>query len=80
MKILVFFRIQTDLKEDILNTAEYGNIPQNRERIYIVGFRTKEERDKFLRKKELIPERASAFEFLSIKITSVINISKGRIF
>ena len=35
------------IKEDILNTAEYGNIPQNRERIYIVGFRTKEERDKF---------------------------------
>ncbi|EOA2818386.1 DNA (cytosine-5-)-methyltransferase [Campylobacter upsaliensis] len=26
------------LKYQILNTSEYGNIPQNRERIYIVGF------------------------------------------
>lgn len=26
------------LKYEILNTSEYGNIPQNRERIYIVGF------------------------------------------
>lgn len=26
------------IKFQILNTAEYGNIPQNRERIYIVGF------------------------------------------
>lgn len=25
----------------VLNAMEYGNIPQNRERIYIVGFRTK---------------------------------------
>lgn len=35
------------IREDILNTAEYGNIPQNRERIYIVGFRSEEQRDKF---------------------------------
>lgn len=27
-----------NLKYQILNTCEYGNIPQNRERIYIVGF------------------------------------------
>lgn len=27
------------ISSDILNTAEYGNIPQNRERIYIVGFK-----------------------------------------
>lgn len=26
------------LKYEILNTSEYGNIPQNRERIYIIGF------------------------------------------
>lgn len=31
----------------VLNTMEYGNIPQNRERIYVVGFRNKEECDKF---------------------------------
>lgn len=27
------------IKYKVLNSAEYGNIPQNRERIYIVGFR-----------------------------------------
>lgn len=30
------------IKHEVLNTAEYGNIPQNRERIYIVGFLSKE--------------------------------------
>ena len=30
------------LKWAVLNAKEYGNIPQNRERIYIVGFRSKE--------------------------------------
>ena len=29
------------IKEKVLNTAEYGGVPQNRERIYIVGFRDK---------------------------------------
>jgi len=29
------------LKVKVLNTMEYGNIPQNRERIYIVGFKNK---------------------------------------
>ena len=35
------------IKKDILNTADYGNIPQNRERIYIVGFRDEEQCKKF---------------------------------
>lgn len=35
------------IKAKVLNTAEYGNIPQNRERIYIVGFRHKELLDQF---------------------------------
>lgn len=34
-------------KFDVLNTKDYGNIPQNRERIYIVGFKSKELRDNF---------------------------------
>lgn len=34
-------------KEAILNTKDYGNLPQNRERIYIVGFRDKNKRDNF---------------------------------
>lgn len=28
-----------DIKSQVLNSMEYGNIPQNRERIYIVGFK-----------------------------------------
>ncbi len=31
----------------VLNSMEYGNIPQNRERIYIVGFKDKNHSDKF---------------------------------
>lgn len=31
----------------VLNTMEYGNVPQNRERIYIVGFKNKEYFDNF---------------------------------
>lgn len=34
-------------KDNILNTKDYGNVPQNRERIYIVGFKSKELIDKF---------------------------------
>lgn len=36
-----YFRYQ------VLNSMEYGNVPQNRERIYMVGFKNKEECDKF---------------------------------
>ena len=35
------------VKYAVLNAMEYGNIPQNRERIYIVGFRTKKVFEKF---------------------------------
>jgi DNA (cytosine-5)-methyltransferase 1 len=35
------------VKIKVLNTMEYGNIPQNRERIYIVGFKTKLYSDRF---------------------------------
>ena len=30
-----------DIKSEILNTMDHGNIPQNRERIFIVGFKNK---------------------------------------
>ena len=36
------------LKSKILNSMEYGNIPQNRERIYIVGFKNKKHADNFI--------------------------------
>jgi len=35
------------VKSKILNSMEYGNIPQNRERIYIVGFKNKDYCEKF---------------------------------
>ncbi|WP_425449478.1 DNA cytosine methyltransferase [Dethiothermospora halolimnae] len=35
------------IKYKVLNTMEYGNIPQNRERIYLVGFKEKKECDMF---------------------------------
>ena len=35
------------LKPMVLNATEYGNVPQNRERIYIVGFRYKTHYEKF---------------------------------
>lgn len=35
------------IKSKVMSTMEYGNIPQNRERIYIVGFKNKKFTDKF---------------------------------
>lgn len=35
------------VKTKVLNSMEYGNIPQNRERIYIVGFKNKDYHEKF---------------------------------
>ncbi len=35
------------IKTKVLNSMEYGNVPQNRERIYIVGFKNKQYIDNF---------------------------------
>jgi DNA (cytosine-5)-methyltransferase 1 len=35
------------VKAKVLNSMEYGNVPQNRERIYIVGFKDKKHYEKF---------------------------------
>ncbi|MFH1790101.1 MAG: DNA cytosine methyltransferase [bacterium] len=35
------------VKSKVLNSMEYGNIPQNRERIYIAGFRNKKHYERF---------------------------------
>jgi DNA (cytosine-5)-methyltransferase 1 len=35
------------VKEKILNTMDYGNLPQNRERLYIIAFKNKEDYDNF---------------------------------
>jgi len=34
-------------RSKVMNTMEYGNLPQNRERIYIVGFRDEKDLEKF---------------------------------
>ncbi|MFA5026675.1 MAG: DNA cytosine methyltransferase [Candidatus Methylomirabilota bacterium] len=49
------FKIISDALEDlgyhvkvkVLNSMEYGNVPQNRERVYIVGFKSKKQYDAF---------------------------------
>ena len=41
------------IKWKVLNGKDYGNVPQNRERIYIVGFLEKESFDKFEFPKEI---------------------------
>lgn len=49
------FKIISDALEDlgyhvkvkVLNSVEYGNVPQNRERVYIVGFKSKKQYDAF---------------------------------
>ena len=40
-------KIGYHFKYEILNAMEYGNIPQNRERIYMIGFRDKKKMEKF---------------------------------
>ncbi|MFA6251544.1 MAG: transcriptional repressor LexA [Candidatus Paceibacterota bacterium] len=57
------------VKAKVLNTMEYGNVPQNRERIYIVGFKNKEYSDKFT-----FPEPIK----LNVKITDLLekNVSE----
>ncbi len=36
-----------NIKAKVLNTMDYGNVPQNRERIYIVGFKNKSYHERF---------------------------------
>jgi len=56
------------VKDVVLNTLDYGNLPQNRERIYIVGFLSKKEAKKFV-----FPEK--------IKLTKTIQdcLIKGKV-
>jgi len=54
------------VKYEILNSMTHGNIPQNRERIFIVGFRDKEQADLFSFPKE-IPLNISFRDFMAEK-------------
>ena len=51
------------IKSKVLNSMEYGNIPQNRERIYMVGFKNKKYTDRFIWPKK---------KKLNIKITDLL--------
>ena len=55
------------VKYQVLNAKDYGNIPQNRERIYIVGFLDQTAYEKFS-----FPEPVA----LTQKLTDIINFSK----
>lgn len=57
------------VKYKVLNTMDYGNIPQNRERIYIVGFLKKESYEKFT-----FPKKVK----LTKKINDLINLSEKK--
>lgn len=51
----------------LLNASEYGNIPQNRERIYIIGFKNKKDLTNFRSIKPIILEK---------KISDIIDFNK----
>lgn len=55
------------IKYKVLNAMEYGNIPQNRERIYIIGFLDEEQYNKFE-----FPEKIE----LTTKLKDVIDFNK----
>lgn len=52
------------LKTMVLNACKYGNIPQNRERIYIIGFLNEEDFDNF---KQISPIN------LTVKISDIVD-------
>ena len=57
------------IKSKVLNTADYGNLPQNRERIYIVGFR-----DRTLCENFNFPKKIK----LTKTIHDIVNISERK--
>ncbi|MDA3967234.1 MULTISPECIES: DNA cytosine methyltransferase [Helicobacter] len=56
------------VKHEVLNTAKYGNIPQNRERIYLVGFLDSKAYKKFKFPKE-IPLTKNIQDLLDKKVS-----------
>ena len=51
------------IKSKVLNSMEYGNVPQNRERIYIVGFKDKKHCENFI-----FPKKKK----LTVKVTDLL--------
>ena len=66
------------LKHDILNAMECGNVPQNRERIYIVGFLSEEEARKFSFPKP-IPLKKKYLTLLILKMKSMKSITTQKV-
>ena len=52
------------LKTMVLNASEYGNIPQNRERVYIIGFLNKDDFENFDKKDKSIITTSFSKDFL----------------
>ena len=67
------------VKYKVLNASEYGNIPQNRERIYIVGFKNKAVYDNFSfpNKIELTTKLSDIIDF-DIKIDDKYYYTEGK--
>lgn len=69
------FKIISDALEDlgyhvkmqVLNSVEYGNVPQNRERVYIVGFKSKAQSDAF-EFPQPVPLRKSVLDLLEKEV------------
>jgi DNA (cytosine-5)-methyltransferase 1 len=57
------------VKAKVLNTMDYGNVPQNRERIYIVGFKDKEHIEKF-DFPTTVPRKTQVADLLEIDVHS----------
>lgn len=68
------------IKWKVLNGKDHGNVPQNRERIYIVGFTSKEAYNKFEfpEKVELTTTIHDIIDFESTKIDDYFYYKKGR--
>lgn len=65
------------IKSNVLNTAEYSNVPQNRERIYIVCFKEKMLADKF-KFPQPIKELKSIREFLDTNVSEEFSYKNSK--
>lgn len=61
------FELGYSVKYKVLNSFEYGNVPQNRERVYIIGFRNEKDCARFSFP-EKIPLTTTLSEILSTDV------------
>ncbi|KAA6234277.1 DNA cytosine methyltransferase [Campylobacter sp. LR291e] len=65
------------LKYKVLNTAEYGNIPQNRERIYIIGFLDFAKYEKFCFPQK-VPLKRKITDFIDKRVNDEFYYTKSK--